>query len=712
MTSSQRDQSGPTAMGRPPFFAALFGPQPTVWAGLAIVAMTALVYSPLRNAGYIWDDDDYVTQNGNLLSFEGLQKTWLAPRSLPQYYPLVHTTFWVEHKLWGLAPVGFHLVNVALHATSALLLWYLLLRLDVPGAWLAAAIFAVHPVMVESVAWITERKNVLSLTLALLSMHAYLCFAPLRQRTEAETLPNLASRRRWYLLSLVTFAGALGSKTVVATLPAVLLVIFWWKRGRISRRDVIPLLPFFALGISLGMFTVWLERHHVGAQGEEWNFTFVDRILIAGRAAWFYATKLVWPHPLIFFYPRWQIDQRIWWQYLYPLAACGLVLALYAVRPTIGRGPLAAVLIFGGVLFPALGFFDVFPMRYSFVADHFQYHASIALISLIAAGVAMLAARLASTWKPIADALAIAVLAALSLLSYQHMHVFYDQETLYRDTIARNPQCEAAYVNLGTYFGRMGRLKDSLDLASEGLNQFPNNAEMHKILAAALLRLGDRDGFSPGQLDAIILHLNTAITLKPGDASSHTYLGDALLADHRPSEAHEHFRQALAIDPAKSEALLGIGSVLALQGDAAGAEDYFSRAVSQNPDSARAHYSLAILLLDGPRSDEAVGHLQTALRINPRLPEAHYALAGALIPRGDLRGAADHYAKAIELRPAFDRALNNLGIVLMNLGETQKAIECFEAAVRSNPDYAEAKKNLANARTVKEQSAPGSIPQK
>ena len=395
--------------------------------------------------------------------------------------------------------------------------------------------------MVESVAWITERKNLLSLTLALLSIHAYLRFAPTHQASVANATSNRAAHWRWYALSLLTFAGALFSKTVVTTLPAVLLVIYWWKRGRISWRDIVPLLPFFALGIGLGLLTAWLERHHVGAQGEEWNFTFADRVLIAGRAVWFYAAKLTWPYPLIFFYPRWQIDDRIWWQYLYPLTAGGLVLTLYIARSTIGRGPLAAVLIFGGVLFPALGFIDVYPMRYSFVADHFQYHASIALISLVAAGMALLGTRLGGVGQQLDDAVAVVLLAALSLLSFQRMHVFYDQETLYRDTIARNPECEAAYVNLGTFYGRTGRLSDSLELARDGLHQFPNNAEMHRILAAALLRLGDRDGFPPGQLDQIILHLKTAITLKPSDASSHTYLGDALLAAHQPEDALAHF---------------------------------------------------------------------------------------------------------------------------------------------------------------------------
>ena len=284
--------------------------------------MVFAAYAPVAGDTFIWDDDAYVTHNPTLRSIDGLRMMWFEPRSLPQYYPLVHTTFWIEYHLWGLAPLGYHADNVLLHAASVILLWRLLVRLQVPGAWLAAAIFGVHPVMVESVCWITERKNVLSLVFALLSMHCYLRFSPAEDFVgeEGET-PRTVGRWWWYAAALVLFVAALLSKTVVATMPAVLAVIYWWKRGRIPWREVMPLLPFFLIGIGLGLYTARLERIHVGAEGEEWSFTPLARVLIAGRAPWFYASKLLLPYPLIFFYPRWDINEHVWWQYLFPAAA-------------------------------------------------------------------------------------------------------------------------------------------------------------------------------------------------------------------------------------------------------------------------------------------------------------------------------------------------------------------------------------------------------
>ncbi len=338
-----------------------------------------------------------------------------------------------------------------------------------PGAWLAAALFAVHPVMVESVGWVTERKNMLSLPLALGALLCYLRFEPVDGPDErgADTTTSSGAARAWYALSLVLFLAALLSKTVVASLPAVILVIIWWKRGRIAPRDVARLLPFFVLGCALGLGTAWMEKHHVGAVGVEWDFSPVERVLIAGRAVWFYAAKLLWPYPLAFFYPRFTIDDHQPWQYLFPTAALLLIATLWGMRRRIGRGPLAAVLIFGGVLVPALGFVDVYPMRFSFVADHFQYHASIALLALVAAIAADVYARLSAHRRPIALAAGMAVLTALAVLTYQRSQVFYDAERLYRDTIAKNPTGPTAYANLAVYLESVGKYAEALSPAQK-----------------------------------------------------------------------------------------------------------------------------------------------------------------------------------------------------------------------------------------------------
>ena len=322
----------------------LFGNRDWIF-GLLLIAATVFAYQPVWHAGFIWDDDFYVTNNPTLHDLGGLQRIWFEVGAVPQYYPMVHTTFWLEYHLWGLNPVGYHLINVLLHAITAILLWQVLLRLRVRGAWLAAIIFALHPVEVESVAWITERKNVLSAVFYFAAALAYLRFVALEE-------PGGPNRLRWYwyLGALVLFMAALLSKTMTCSLPAALLLVSWWKKGRVQRGEILPLLPFFVVGVGLGLMTAWIEKYHVGAQGAAWSLTFADRCLIAGRALWFYAGKLVWPAHLTFIYPRWKIEPEMWWQWLFPVAAVVVVAGLWLARRRIGKGPLVAVLFFAARL--------------------------------------------------------------------------------------------------------------------------------------------------------------------------------------------------------------------------------------------------------------------------------------------------------------------------------------------------------------------------
>ena len=352
---------------------------------LALVAVVAWVYRPVLSAGYIWDDDVYVAENGNLHGWQGLGRIWLSPGSSPQYYPLVFRSFWVERQVFGPSPLSHHLVNVGLHVANALLLWALLRRLNVRAAYFIAMVFAVHPVHLESVAWITERKNVLSALFFLAALGAYLRFALPSGEAPVPKGAAVPDARRWYVASLVLFLCALLSKTVTATFPAVALVILWWKQDKITARDVRRLAPFAAAGLLFGLATAWIEVHHVGALGDDWTLGPIERVLLSGRVAWFYAIKLVWPHPVMFVYPRWEVSAADPWQYVYPAATLAVVALLYLVRKRIGTAPLVAVGVFLLSLFPAMGFFNVYPMRFSYVADHFQYLPSIGVIALLAA---------------------------------------------------------------------------------------------------------------------------------------------------------------------------------------------------------------------------------------------------------------------------------------------------------------------------------------
>src|ERR1039458_2811048 len=260
--------------------------------GLLLVLATLMAYQPAWHGQRLWDDEAHLTQP-ELRSLNGLARIWTDVGATQQYYPLSFTAFWVQHRLWDDSILGYHLVNILLHCLSAMLFLTILRQLEAPGAWLAAALFALHPVHVESVAWMSQLKNTLSGLLYLSSVLAYLGF----DRTRKKGL---------YALALGLFVLALLSKTATVTLPAALLVVFWWKRGRLSwKQDALPLVPFFVAGLAAGLVTVLLERSLYGARGAEFGFPFIERCLIAGHAIWFHLGKLLWPADLLFIYPRW-----------------------------------------------------------------------------------------------------------------------------------------------------------------------------------------------------------------------------------------------------------------------------------------------------------------------------------------------------------------------------------------------------------------------
>lgn len=702
---------------------------PTILAGALLVVCALVTYAPVFANGFIWDDDDYVTRNRTLRSAYGLWAIWTKPHTLPQYYPLVHTTYWIEFHLWKLHPLGYHLVNVLLHATSVLLAWRLFLRLKIPGAWLASAIFAVHPVMVESVAWITERKNVLSLPLALASMLCYLRFSPPAESEATST--SSRTRSLYYVLSLLLFLGALLSKTVVATMPAVLLVIYWWKRGKITWTDAARLAPFFAVGAGLGLYTEQLERFHVGAVGEDFDFTWADRVLIAGRAAWFYAGKLVWPHPIIFFYPRWEIDDFAWWQYLFPAAAIALLAGLWFARGRIGRGPLAAVLIFGGVLTPALGFFNVYPFRFSFVADHFQYHASLALIALFGAGFALAARRFAQPAQPPSPSTApangdpaqaaarteqpadrgapvlatqiaaAALLVALSVVSFRQSFTYYDLHTLYEDVIDKNPEAWVAYVNLGARLMLDKKRDEALEMFREVIRLNPEHYRAHSAYALVLHVLGERDGFEPGQVDEAIHHFEEALRLKPTYARAREGLARVYANQRRYDEAHNQLNLVFEQYPRSLSALLLMGWMLIDEEKSSEAQGYFERAIEVKPDTLDGQLGLGLALLNQGKYRKSVSPLEEAIEIDPQSFRAHYILGNALLNLDDLKGAVEQYQLALEIEPENLEALSNLGVTYGKMGQADEAIDCFERIMQVDPDYNGVKDNLQRAKDLK-----------
>ncbi|MFH1984387.1 MAG: tetratricopeptide repeat protein [Pseudomonadota bacterium] len=693
---------------------------PSPLIALIIIAATVLAYSPVYQADFIWDDDQYVVENQHLKSADGLKRIWFEPGATPQYYPLVFSTFWIEEKLWGLSPIGYHAVNVFLHALGALLLWMVLMRLKVPWAWAfgAGLVFALHPVHVESVAWITERKNVLSGVFYLASALAMIAWL----RVEAPDSEKFGPRPL-YALGFFLFMGALMSKTVTCSLPAALLLIVWWQQGRVGLKTIIALTPFFFAGIVFGLMTVWLERAHVGAEGAEWSFTILERCLIAGRAIWFYAGKLIWPHPLVFNYPAWTIDATALWQYLYPTGVIALIGALWLLRRRLGRGPLAGVLFFCGTLFPALGFFNVYPFRFSFVADHFQYHASIGLIVLGVMALNSAAVRPGKTFRAFPAGILALFIAAFGWQTYRQCPVYQDLETLWTATIQRNPSAWLAHNNLANLMTRQGRFDAAAIHHIAALKYRPDPEVSHNNLADTLVKGGKVAEAEPhfqtalrirpdyalamlnygflkeaqGDVEAARHLYEQAITVAPEYAEAHLNLGQIHDRQGRPQEAERHFRAALRYRPAMVEAYIALGGVLARRGDLEDARDAFAEALQRRSDAIEAHYNLGLTLTRMGNSEDALGHFSEALRINPRFSDAHLQVGKLMAGSGKLDAARQRFSAVLRIDPENAEAHLHLGLVEGLGGRFDEAIGHLQRSVQLEPTSVMARFRLAQS---------------
>ncbi len=621
--------------------------EPNRWPPGAVFALalsvTLAAYFPALKGGFLWDDAGHVTAPV-LQSWSGLLRIWFEPGTTQQYYPLLHSAFWIEHRFWGDATVGYHLINVLWHALSACLLVAVLRCLAVPGALLAGLIFALHPVCVESVAWISEQKNTLSTVFYLAATLAWLRF-------EDDRRPSR------YAVAILWFVAALLTKTVTATLPAALLVVAWWRRGRLSwRGDVVPLLPWLALGVAAGFGTAWMETHDIGASGGDFSLSVVERGLLAGRVVWFYFGKLICPVELTFFYPRWTIDAGVVWHWFFPAAALA-ALAAGAWWSRRDRGPLAAALLFGGTLVPVLGFVNVYPFVFSYVADNFQYLAGLGMITFLTVSASRGFALLRwPRWSGLV--VATGLLVVLGVLTWQQSKMYRDVFSLYETTLARNPSSWVAHLNLGTALDDAGRTNESLP------------------------------------------HLQRALELKPDFPETLNSLGNVLNQLGRPSEARPLLERAIQLQPRFAAAHNTLGVILMTLGQTDAGVASFKRSLEMNPRLTQARVNLGWALTNTGHQAEALVQLGQARREQPDNANAEIKTALTYAKFGQMAEAAPHARRAVELQPDNPDTRSVFGCVLLDLGRSAEAAEQFEEALQLAPEHVGARQGLEQARRL------------
>ena len=667
-----------------------------LFLGLVLVAAVVLCFSPALPGDFLWDDDLHITANPTIVGPLGLKEIWTTAAA--NYFPLVLTNFWVQHALWGLNPFGYHVVTLLFHALAAVLLWRVLLRLNARGAWLGAALWALHPVQVESVAWICELKNTQSAVFFLGAILGWLRWlevgrisdpmSPSPMKSHRESSTRLSASHSAYAGALVCALLAILSKPSTVPLPVVLALCVWWRCGRFTWRDLIPLVPFFLLSFGAAGWTIWEQRVNSGAQGAAWAQTWPERFVIAGNAVWFYIGKLAWPADLIFIYPRWEIAATP--LALVPFAGVVLVVAgLWRGRAGALRPVFFAAIFFGALLFPVLGFFSIYFFRYSFVGDHFQYLASMGPLALAGAAITVALDRWPAVLgraRPVFSAL---LIGGLGFMTWRESAVYLSSETLWRATLARNPAASMAWFNLGSTLLKEGRHEEAIACLREGLRLRPDDAAGYNDLGCELVVVGRAEEALP--------IFARALELRPAYAEVHNNLGNALRSLGRVDEAVACYERALQLKPAYAEAHNNLGCELAAKGRTTEAIYHLEQAVRLNPGNSTNHNNLGNALRDAGRTAAAIASYARALELTPDFAEAHANLGRALMAAGRGPEALERFALAARWAPGSAKIRRDWGTALMQQSRWAEAIVQFEALVQLAPTASAAHATLGNA---------------
>jgi len=603
-----------------------------VAGSLLLLALVLAVYQPVLPGKFLMDDWRLISTDNALVNGE------VTPLNIwfQSDFTLSYVALWLQWLAWGTSPGGYHVVNLLLHATSAVLVWRLLGKLKIPGAWLAAALYAVHPVCVNSVARIAEIKNTLSLPFFLFSFWAWLQYENSRLYPEPENPPAGARPRRfpafWYACALLAFIAALLAKTSTVMLPVVFIACALWRRGHLRRQDWVHTAPFFLLSLAFGLMSIWFQKHQAlfSAGQTLAPETFGQRLAIAGHVFSFYLGKALFPFHLNLVYPRWKLDAAdfsAWFPYL---AFAFGSLWCWRFRPVSGGHILFALGCFAITLFPVMGFFDSQFLVSWQVSDHLEYLPLIAPVALVAGGLGALldksAFRLAS----------VVLVAALSVLAYQRASVFSTEEKLLRDSIAKNPAASASQNDLGVIFAQRRDYTAAMNCFAAAVQADPGNADARSNYGQILMFAGRfpeaeaqyqaalklmpydvnvHERFAQllqreGRNREAIYHDLVALRFKP-DVQTRTGLASLFYQTGSPHQAVEQYRQILRTAPGQLEALNNLAWLLATSGDAT---------VRNGTEAVR--YAEQVCQLTGYRQPRFIGTLAAAYAEAGRFPEA------------------------------------------------------------------------------------------
>jgi len=666
------------------------------WALILILAVI-LAYQPVWQAGFTWDDDMIVSSNPCIVGPLGLKEIWTTSCTAQFLYPLVLTTFWLEHVLWGLAPLPYHLVNVFMHGACALVLWRILRNLEVRGAWLGAALWALHPVQVETAAWISEMKNTESCLFYLLTILFFvkgLKTAPFANR----------SADNWnYAIALLCAALAMASKPSTLLLPVVLGLCAWWVRRRWYWRDMAKVGLFLLMSIAAAAITMKIAQQN-GTDELQWAQSWPERLVTAGDVFWFYLGKLLWPYPLITFYPGWEIDAGRCISYL-PIVTLVLVLSiLWLKRQSWTRSYFFAFAYYLATLLPVMGLFSMPSFRYSLVEDHFQYLASMGPLALTGAGLSRFSDFAISRMPRLQFTLCAGLLLILGILSWRQTWVYQNEHTLWTYNLTKNPNCWLAYDGLGVELVKKGQADEAIKLFQKSLAINPNFAVTHINFGLALAQ--------KGRMDEAIAEYQKALAINPNSAAIHVKLGEALFQRNQMDEAIMHYQKALEIDPNFALAYNNLGLVFVQKGQVDDAIPQYQKALEIDPNFAMVHNNLGVAFFQNGQVPEAVEQYQKALKSDPAFVQTHKNLGLALakmgvtfLQEGQVDKAIAQFQEALKNDSTIVQAHSNLGIAFAQKGQADEAMTQFQEALRLQPDDNAARINLAKIKAMMQQKA-------